>query len=98
MSNRDHGPERAAPDTTEERLYWEHVLGDGNETLDQQWEWLGYSRSLYVEWIRRYLQRRGLARVLKTDGFEEMRGTEVSDLLREQYGQVVAYGPKIGSA
>lgn len=89
MSNRDHGPERAAPDTTEERLYWERVLGDGNEALDHQWEWLRYSRLLYVEWIRRYLQPRGLARVLKTDGFEEMRGTEVTDLLREQYGRVV---------
>lgn len=90
MNDGNHAPEPGTVPTSGERLYWEGVLGDGTEALDRQWEWLGFSRSRYVEWIRSYLEVLGpQSRVMKTNGFEEIRGAEVTEALREWYGRVV---------
>ncbi len=71
-------------------MYWDRLLAPGGVTLNQQAEWLGYSRELYASWVRRYLKPKGpLARALKTDSFEETRGSEVVDALSRHYGHVV---------
>lgn len=75
---------------TAEVDYWDRLLAHDLGTLAEQAEWLRYSRGLYAEWITRYLETHGTtASVLKTDAFEETRGTEVIDALRSRFGRVV---------
>ncbi|WP_031500858.1 class I SAM-dependent methyltransferase [Bryobacter aggregatus] len=69
-----------------EKEYWEDHLTD-KARMGPQEEWLRYSRETYAAWVRQYLS--GGERVLKTDCFEEIRGTEIVDALTERYGQVV---------
>lgn len=69
-----------------EQEYWEAHLAEA-EKLQGQEEWLRYCRERYAEWVGKYL--RGGQRVLKTDGFEEIRGEEVLDVLRARFGRVV---------
>jgi SAM-dependent methyltransferase len=79
---------------TRERQYWDQYLAE-DSLLDDQSEWLGYSRELYASWVRNYL--RGGDRCLKTDAFEEIRGSEVASALAERFQRIViadiAYSP-----
>ena len=98
MTDQDEARERSpvvtaeapAADRTADILYWEDLLADDSAALDQQAEWLRYNRELYASWVRRYLTPKGpAARVLKTDCFEETRGSEVVAALMQHYGHVV---------
>ncbi len=69
-----------------ERRYWDEYLSE-DCLLDNQSEWLAYSRELYAGWVKAHL--RGGERCLKTDAFEEIRGAEVAGALAERYRHVV---------
>lgn len=69
-----------------DRRYWDQLLSE-DYLLDDQAEWLAYSREIYAVWTLQYL--RPGRRVLKTDAFEEIRGPEVAQALGERFEQVV---------
>lgn len=79
-------PETDAAACRRDKSYWEEHLAD-QLRLSGQAEWLKYSREHYADWVRQYLT--GGQRVLKTDAFEEIRGSEVLEALFERYAQVV---------
>lgn len=72
-----------------ELAYWNEVLSE-EDLLDSQNDWLRASRGLYAHWIRKYLPP-GYShrRILKTDSFEEIRGTEVVQALEERFARLV---------
>lgn len=55
--------------------------------MANQQQWLTYARSQYARLARQYLK--GGRRVLKTDAFEEIRGSELIEALGERYQQTV---------
>lgn len=72
----------------EETTYWDDLLADESWLLEQQAEWLLFTRQMYASWVRDYM-RGGGNRVFKTDCFEELRGGEVIEALQERFERVV---------
>jgi SAM-dependent methyltransferase len=72
--------------TQRQQHYWEDHLAD-EFRLEDQAEWLRHSREHYARWVRKYMT--GGKRALKTDSFEEIRGSEVVDAMQERFERVV---------